>query len=72
MEDTIPGVISPGSLQKVLANLLREGIPIRDMETIIETVGDYGKQIKDTDMLTEYVRQALKRTIPTAFPKRDR
>lgn len=67
VEDTIPGVISPGSLQKVLANLLREGIPIRDMETIIETVGDYGKQIKDTDMLTEYVRQALKRTISHRF-----
>lgn len=67
VEDTIPGIISPGGLQKVLANLLRESIPIRDMETIIETVGDYGKQIKDTDMLTEYVRQALKRTISHRF-----
>ena len=54
-------------LQKVLANLLREGIPIRDMETIVETLGDYGSQIKDTDMLTEYVRQALKRTISRRF-----
>lgn len=67
VEDTVPGIISPGGLQKVLANLLRESIPIRDMETIIETVGDYGKQIKDTDMLTEYVRQALKRTISHRF-----
>ena len=53
--------------QKVLANLLREEIPIRDMETIVETLGDYGSQVKDTDMLTEYVRQALKRTISRRF-----
>lgn len=46
---------------------LREEIPIRDMETIIETLGDYGSQVKDTDMLTEYVRQALKRTISRRF-----
>ena len=67
IEDTIPAVISVGELQKVLSNLLREGIPIRDMETIVETLGDYGTQIKDTDMLTEYVRQALKRTISHRF-----
>ena len=67
VEDTIPSVITVGGLQKVLANLLREGIPIRDMETIVETLGDYGSQIKDTDMLTEYVRQALKRTISRRF-----
>ena len=67
VEDTIPSVISVGGLQKVLANLLREEIPIRDMETIVETLGDYGSQVKDTDMLTEYVRQALKRTISRRF-----
>ena len=67
VEDTIPAVISVGGLQKVLANLLREEIPIRDMETIVETLGDYGSQVKDTDMLTEYVRQALKRTISRRF-----
>ena len=67
IEDTIPAVITVGELQKVLSNLLREGIPIRDMETIVETLGDYGTQIKDTDMLTEYVRQALKRTISHRF-----
>lgn len=59
--------VSVGGLQKVLANLLREEIPIRDMETIVETLGDYGSQVKDTDMLTEYVRQALKRTISRRF-----
>ena len=67
VEDTIPSVISVGGLQKVLANLLREEIPIRDMETIVETLGDYGSQVRDTDMLTEYVRQALKRTISRRF-----
>ena len=67
MDDTIPSVISIGTLQKVLSNLLREGIPIRDMETIVETLSDYGLQVKDTDMLTEYVRQALKRTISHRF-----
>ncbi len=67
IEEVIPAVITPGELQKVLANLLREGIPIRDMETIIETLGDYGASIKDADMLTEYVRQALRRTITRKF-----
>lgn len=67
VDDTIPAFITIGSLQKVLVNLLREDIPIRDMETIIETLSDYGSQIKDTDMLTEYVRQALKRTISRRF-----
>lgn len=63
----IPGVISVSELQKVLCNLLREGIPIRDMETILETLGDFGMTIKDADMLTEYVRQSLKRTISRRF-----
>lgn len=67
VEDTIPSIITVGNLQKVLGNLLREGVPIRDMETIIETLSDYGSQVKDTDMLTEYVRQALKRTISHRF-----
>lgn len=67
VNETIPDIISVGNLQKVLANLLREGVPIKDMETIIETLGDYGMQTKDTDMLTEYVRQALRRTISHRF-----
>lgn len=67
VEDTIPGVISTGGLQKILANLLMEQIPIRDIETILETIGEYGTTIKDTELLTEYVRQALKRTITRKF-----
>lgn len=65
--DIIPGIISISELQKVLCNLLREGVPIRDMETILETLGDYGMSIKDTDILTEYVRQSLKRAISRKF-----
>ena len=51
----------------MLCRLLQEDVPIRDLETILETLGDYGQKIKDTDMLTEYVRQALKRTISRRF-----
>lgn len=67
VKDIIPTVVSISTLQKVLCNLLREGIPIRDMETILEVLGDYGTAIKDADMLTEYVRQSLKRTISHQF-----
>ena len=63
VEEVVPGIVSHGNLQKILGNLLREGIPIKDMETILETISDYGMAVKDTEMLTEYVRQALKRTI---------
>lgn len=63
VNEVIPNVVSAGNLQKILGNLLKEGIPIKDMETILETIGDYGTSVKDTEMLTEYVRQALKRTI---------
>ena len=67
VEEVVPGVISIGVLQKVLANLLMEGIPIRDIITILETLGEYGTTFKDPELLTEYVRQALKRTITRKF-----
>lgn len=67
VDDIIPKVISVGYLQKILANLLKEGIPIRDLETILETIGDHVNVLKDTDILTEYVRQSLKRTITHRF-----
>lgn len=63
VDDVIPNVISLSGLQKVLCNLLKEGIPIRDMETILQTVSDYAPSVHDTEILTEYVRQSLKRTI---------
>jgi flagellar biosynthesis protein FlhA len=67
VNDTIPTIITVGTLQKVLCSLLREGVPIRDIETILETLADYGTTVKDMDMLTEYVRQSLKRAITHRF-----
>lgn len=67
VDDIIPKIISVGYLQKILANLLKEGIPIRDLETILETIGDHSNVLKDTDIITEYVRQSLKRTITHRF-----
>jgi flagellar biosynthesis protein FlhA len=62
VEEVIPTQIKPGELQKVLQNLLRERVPVRDLETIIETLGDYSSRTKDLDVLTEYVRNSLGRT----------
>lgn len=56
-------MVKPGELQKVLQNLLRERVPVRDLETIVETLGDWATRTKDLDVLTEYVRNALRRTI---------
>lgn len=56
-------LIRAGELQKVLQNLLCERVPVRDLETIVETLGDWGTRTKDLDVLTEYVRNALRRTI---------
>lgn len=67
VDDTIPSAASLSDLQHVLKNLLRESIPIADMELILETISDYAPSTKDTDMLTEYVRQALKRTVTRRF-----
>lgn len=63
VEEAIPAAVKPGELQKVLQNLLRERVPIRDLETIVETLGDWSQHTKDLDVLTEYVRNALRRTI---------
>ncbi len=63
VEDTVPNVVSINSLQRILRALLKEGVPILDLEVILETLSDYAPSVKDNDMLVEYVRQALKRTI---------
>lgn len=63
VEETIPDVIKIGDVQSVLQNLLRERVPIRDLETILETLGDWAPRTKDPEVLTEYVRNALARTI---------
>jgi flagellar biosynthesis protein FlhA len=63
VEEVIPTQVKPGELQRVLQNLLRERVPVRDLETIIETLGDYSSRTKDLDVLTEYVRNSLARSI---------
>jgi len=63
IEEVVPTQVKPGELQKVMQNLLRERVPVRDLESILETLGDYASRTKDLDVLTEYVRNALARTI---------
>ena len=63
IEELIPDILQLGDVQKVLQRLLKEGVPITDLVTILETLADYGNTTKDHETLTEYVRQALKRTI---------
>lgn len=63
VEEVVPALVKPGELQKVLQNLLKERVPIRDLDSILETLGDWGGKTKDLDVLTEYVRNALRRTI---------
>ena len=63
VEDTVPAVIKPVELQKILQNLLKERVSIRDLETILETLAEWGGKTKDLEVLTEYVRNALRRGI---------
>ncbi len=63
VEELVPGILSLGTVQKVLQNLVRENVSIRDLLSIVECMADYGHSIKDADQLTEFVRQRLSRTI---------
>lgn len=67
ISELVPKLLSIGEIQKVLQNLLREGISIRDLITIFETLADYAPTTRDTDVLTEYVRQSLKRAISSKY-----
>ncbi|QQE80821.1 flagellar biosynthesis protein FlhA [Alicyclobacillus sp. SO9] len=67
VDDLIPNLLTLGQVQKVLANLLEEKVSIRDLVTILETLADAGNVTKDTDVLTEQVRQALSRQICHQF-----
>ena len=67
VEELTPKLLGLGEIQKVLQNLLKEGISIRDLLTIFETLADYAPSTRDTDILTEYVRQSLKRAISSKF-----
>ena len=72
VSDLIPDLINLSELQKVLSNLLREQVSIRDLTTILETLADYGRLTKDVDVLTEYVRQALRRQITRQYAGEDK
>ncbi|HYE62863.1 MAG TPA: flagellar biosynthesis protein FlhA [Phycisphaerales bacterium] len=63
IEETVPAIVKPVELQKILQALLRERVPIRDLETILETLAEWGSKTRDVEVLTEYVRNALRRTI---------
>ncbi len=63
VSDLVPDILTLGIVLKVLQNLLREGVSIRDLRTILETLAEFGTATKDADALTEYVRQALYRSI---------
>ena len=67
VEELEPKLLSIGEIQKVLQNLLEEGISIRDLVTIFETLADHATVTRDTDILTEYVRQSLKRAISNKY-----
>lgn len=67
VEEVTPNPLSVGEVQKVLAKLLKENVSVRNLPIIFETLADYGKVTSDTDLLTEYVRQALARQITTQF-----
>jgi flagellar biosynthesis protein FlhA len=63
VEELVPGILTLGTVQKVLQNLVRENVSVRDLLSIVECLADYGHSIKDADQLTEFVRQRLSRTI---------
>lgn len=71
IDDLVPGVLSLGTVHKILQKLLKEGIPIRDLAVILETLGDWAQHTKDPDLLTEYVRYGLASAINERFAEED-
>ncbi|MBE5925855.1 MAG: flagellar biosynthesis protein FlhA [Lachnospiraceae bacterium] len=67
VDELVPKLLNVGEIQKVLQNLLSEGISIRDLLTIFETLADHASVTRDTDVLTEYARQSLKRAISNKY-----
>jgi flagellar biosynthesis protein FlhA len=63
VEEVVPEALSVGEIQRVLQSLLAEGVPIRDLGTIVEAIGDKARTTRDTSLLSEYARQALGRAI---------
>lgn len=71
VEDLIPSILNLGTVLRVIKNLMKEGVSIRDLRGILETLADYGGLTKDPEMLTEFVRQSLGRTIVDQFKRED-
>jgi len=71
VEEVVGGTLKAGDIQKILQALLEERVPIRDMETILETLGDWGARTQDLEVLNEYVRNALARTICSKYRDED-
>ena len=67
VEELVPALLPLGAIVRILSNLLREGVPIRDLRTILEAVADHATVSKDPDSLTEAARQALARTITKQY-----
>ncbi|WP_096199377.1 flagellar biosynthesis protein FlhA [Bacillus sp. FJAT-45350] len=67
VEDVTPNPLTTGEIQKVLTNLLKENVSIRNLPVIFETLADYGVMTKDMDLITEYVRQSLSRQISKQY-----
>lgn len=67
IDELVPKLLGIGEIQKVLQNLIKEGISIRDLLTILETLADHAVTTRDTDILTEYARQSLKRAISSKY-----
>jgi flagellar biosynthesis protein FlhA len=72
VEELIPDVLKPHQVHQVLCHLLRERVPIRNLETILETLGEYSDRTKDLGLLTEFARQALARTICQQYRDKER
>lgn len=71
IEELLPELLTVGEIQKVLQHLLRERVPIRDLVSIFETLADHARSSREADLLTEYVRQALSRTICNQYTDRE-
>lgn len=71
IEELLPELLTVGEIQKVMQNLLRERVPVRDLVTIFESMADHARNSRDIDLLTEYVRQALSRTICNQYVAAD-
>jgi len=67
VEEVVPNVLKVGEVQRILQNLLRERVPVRDLEAILEALGDWAPKSKDPEILTEYARNALARTICSQY-----